>query len=134
MFQEKIAKIEKTFLGTEDHGIMTAYLDVSYGGSNQGIGGYALDTPVHDGDGIFIERVGTAQGMEMIRNILKVCGVDSWERLVGRTIFVLFNDLYWSSQPVGIRSLPTENGGEFIFASVYSDEYVNYLREAGIEH
>ena len=62
-YRREIARIEKTFLGIEDHGIFTAVLHVSYGCSHQGIGTH------------FIKRVAG----RYIPAILKVCHVDSWE-------------------------------------------------------
>ncbi len=38
----KNAKIEKTTLGFEDHGIMTLFIYLDYGGSGQGFGGYGF--------------------------------------------------------------------------------------------
>lgn len=113
--KEVIAKIESTFLGIEDHGIFTAYLYVDYSrGSGQGIGGYSLD----DYDPERKERIGTGYGMEWIRRVLLACGVDSWEKLAGRTVFILkteAQDRIGSSGALGIRPLPTERGTEFIF-------------------
>ena len=61
---EKIAKIKESFLGYEDHGILTIYLRVEYGdGSSQSIGGYQLDF-----------RCGT-----WVKGILGATGVDEWE-------------------------------------------------------
>lgn len=82
----KNARIERTMLGTEDHGIFTSMLYVDYGGSGQGIGGYCLDTYIGErGKGM---RVGTRMGMAFIMRILEVVGVDSWERLIGAYIRV----------------------------------------------
>ena len=50
------AKIIGTSLGPLDRGILTAFLDLDYGGSQQGFGGYALDANKRKGTG----RVGTA--------------------------------------------------------------------------
>lgn len=102
-YQREIARIESTYLGYEDHGILTAYLHVTYGGAEQGIGGY--DLRPHNG----------AASARWIGWTLKACGVDSWERLKGRTIFVLTSD----RKPIGIEPLPTERGQRFIFADAF---------------
>lgn len=96
--KKELAKIESTFLGFEDHGILTAYVNVNYGSASQGIGGYDL----RDKAGPFIDR------------LLKACGVTSWEKLVGRTIYVLSE----GGRVVGICPLPTEPGTAFIFSEV----------------
>ena len=74
------ARIRSTHLGYEDHGIFTFLLDLDYGGAGQGFGTYALDE--HDGK----RRVGTASGMGIIIEILKVVGVEKWEDLPGKYV------------------------------------------------
>ena len=95
----RIARIESTSLGFEDHGILTAWLHVTYGGSSQGIGGFAL----------------THSAGSFIRGVLRACGVDKWEKLVGRTIYVLREDTSFQARAVGIEPLPTEDGERFLF-------------------
>jgi len=73
------AKIDKTMLGREDHGILTAFLYLDYGGFQQGFGGYTLDQ--YDKETKC--RIGTAFGTEFIAQILKVLEVSSWEQLPG---------------------------------------------------
>jgi hypothetical protein len=119
---EQIGKITSTYLGIEDHGIMTCYLNMDLGSSVQGVGGYGLDSPQRDENDEFIGRVGTAYGCEFIRRILKACGVDTWEKLPGRTVFVIRESDRWGSKVLGIKPLPTERGEEFLFASL--DEMV----------
>ena len=118
--QKEIAKIERTALGTEDHGIFTAHLFVNYGGSRQGIGGYALDEWVgpRSSEG---RRVGTAYGMEFVARIIRACGVRSWEEVAGRTIFVLRESDQWNAKVLGIENLPTEPGERFVFEDLLSE-------------
>ena len=118
---EKIAKIRSTHLGYEDHGIFTAWLDVDYGGSGQGVGMYCLDEPIHDDEGKFVGRVGTKGGMDFIIGIVKACGVETWEKVAGRTILVLTESDDWNAKVVGIKPLPTERGETLIFADVFSE-------------
>lgn len=84
------AKIDKTMLGTEDHGIFTAWIYVSGSGWCQGFGGFSLDAPRWSGganrQGKFLGRVGTAYGMEFIRRVLDVLEIPSWERLPGQPV------------------------------------------------
>lgn len=81
------AAITSTMLGIEDHGIMSFYLYLDYGGSGQGAGGWSLDTPVKIGN-TFLRRVGTAEGLSLIMKILDVVGVGKWEDLKGKHIRV----------------------------------------------
>ena len=83
----KNARIESTMLGTEDHGIFTAYVMLDYGGSGQGFGGYALDTWVGPRDGTGARR-GTAYGMQWVIEVCRVVGVTKWEDLKGKHVRV----------------------------------------------
>lgn len=68
------AKIDSTWLGYEDHGILSAMIIVDYGdGGHQGFGGYSLGG---DAMSIFVE------------NTLKVVGVESWEELKDKYVRV----------------------------------------------
>jgi hypothetical protein len=69
--QIKNAQISDTMLGFEDHGIMTALVSLDFGGASQGFGGYAL---------------GGAFGVEFIKKVLRVVGVDHWEQLQGQHV------------------------------------------------
>lgn len=82
------AKIESTILGYEDHGIMTLWLHLTYGGSGQGFGGYALDKWIETSK----KRVGTGLGLDMIGEILQIADVDQWEKLPGRYVRVHLED------------------------------------------
>jgi hypothetical protein len=117
---QHIAKIESTNLGYEDHAILTAMLFVDYGGSGQGVGGYSLDEPIRDGDR-FVGRRGTDFGMEFVARIIRACGVDTWEKVKGRTIYVLKDGDGWDARPVGIENLPTERGERFLFADLVAE-------------
>lgn len=76
------ARIGGTFLGREDHGILTAYVTLEGGGWGQGFGGYALDTWSEKAK----RRVGTAFGLDFIDGVLRVVGVESWEALTGKYV------------------------------------------------
>ena len=78
--KEKNAVIESTMLGIEDHGIMTCFLYLDYGGTCQGFGGYSLDVFDKNKD----KRIGTAWGTEFVRRVLETIEVDSWEKLKGK--------------------------------------------------
>lgn len=82
MSEQKNATITGTMLGREDHGIMTCFVYLDYGGVSQGFGGYALDAPVHI-NGEFQGRVGTMFGCEFICRLLETLDVESWEKLPG---------------------------------------------------
>ena len=79
------AKITKTMLGIEEHGILTCSLTLDYGSSFQSFGGYALDERIkimHK----FSHREGTKIGMIFIQKLMEVVGVRSWEELEGQHV------------------------------------------------
>jgi hypothetical protein len=120
--KRRVAKIESTTLGYEDHGIFTVYLHVSYGsGLHQSVGGYALDEYMGErGKG---RRVGTAYGMEFIARVMNACGVNRWEDLPGRTVYVLTDESRpagFGGTAVGIEPLETEPGKPFLFEDLRS--------------
>lgn len=118
--EKRIAKIENTHLG-EDHGVLTAYLFVDYGeGGKQGIGGYSLDRYNRETE----QRVGTAYGCEFIRRLMLACGVSTWEKLSGRTVYAICNRAEpagFGHKVIGIEPLPTEPGEPFIFSELAAE-------------
>jgi hypothetical protein len=79
--ETKNAKITSTMLGLEGHGIMTFFLYLDYEGSVQGAGGYSLiSSDIHKDKNAF--------GIAIIKEILKVVGVDKWEDLKGEYVRV----------------------------------------------
>lgn len=84
------AKIERTSLGYEDHGILTGMLYLDYGWGGQGFGGYSLDRrAVKDAEGhqCGARRPSQACGL-WIQRVLEVVGVTHWEDLPGKFIRV----------------------------------------------
>ena len=75
------AKIESVSLGFEDHGILTCWLHLDYGGAGQGFGGYGFS---HDprGNG----HIGSPDLADYIIGILDTLEVDSWEKLPGKMV------------------------------------------------
>lgn len=77
------AKITSTFLGIEDHGIMTFSLGLHFDTYYQGYGGYALDREQINGT-----RIGMARGVIAIREVLNAVGVYKWEDLKDKYVRV----------------------------------------------
>lgn len=73
------AKIAATQLGYDDHGIVTAFLQLQWPGMGGGFGGYVLHSD-HPHSGL------TAFGMQYIRSVLDVVGVRTWEELAGKHV------------------------------------------------
>ena len=90
--QESNATITSATIGLDRGTLLSAWLNLDYGGTCQGFGGYCFDTPIKDKDGKFIRREGVAWGAEYIRRVLEVVGVERWDQLEGRNIRVLRED------------------------------------------
>lgn len=79
----KNAVIESVSLSSGDRGFLDCWLNLDYGGSGQGFGGYALYLPkswTH-------HRLESVAGHFLFR-VMEVAGVDNWDALKGRTIRV----------------------------------------------
>lgn len=111
----EIAKIRRARICWEGHGILTCMVDLDYGSSAQGCGGYSLDEPQHDDEGHFTGRVGTAYGMEWIARLMRAAGVDSFEKVEGRTVLVVRDGDGYNARVIGLKPLPMEPGEAFIF-------------------
>ena len=85
------AKITRTMLGREDHGIMTFMIFIEFGACGCGVGGYALDGY----DRETRTRVFSAKSMEAVSKILEVVGVDTWEQLPNK--YIRIKDNGWGS-------------------------------------
>lgn len=76
------AQIKSTFLGREDHGILTFYLECDSDGLCRNVGGYFLEFK----DKETRESIYDPRMMGVIAKILDVVGVKSWEELKGKYI------------------------------------------------
>jgi hypothetical protein len=76
------AKITNTFLGREDHNIMTFYITVEFSGGGCSYGGYSLD----EYDKSTRKRVCSQIAMQSIVEVIDTIGVNSWEELKGQYI------------------------------------------------
>lgn len=83
------AIIESTFLGYEDHGILTFMIGLKGAGFGIGFGNVALDQ-WSEKEG---RRVAHPKSMDCIAQILEVVGVDRWEDLKGKHVRIASNGL-----------------------------------------
>lgn len=113
---KELARIKSASLEIRERGILNFWIHVDYEeGMSQGIGGYALDTYDKDKD----DRVGTAAGCELIRQLLLVLGVDDFSQMRGKTIWVLTEGEGLSMKPIGIQALRADGGKSLIFSNVF---------------
>ena len=99
-----LATIDSTHLGWEDHGIWTAMMQCSWESAGIGVGGWALDKPVKDTKE-HVTREGTAFGMDQVITICNTVGVNTWEKLKGSSVVVLFPKDDRGSRAVGIAGV-----------------------------
>ena len=116
----QIAKAERLFLGYEDHGILTCYVMFDGGGWGQASPGYGFD----EYDEETKKRVVISSfGLAFIARLLQAFGVDEWNKIKGRTIFVLRHATDPFGPIVGLHPLPTEKGERFVFNELREQFY-----------
>lgn len=80
------AIIKSARITSDDHGLLSAWLDLDYGSSGQGFGGYCLYLPDsfrHHKSSMEANFCG-----HFIWRVMEVAGVTDWSKLVGKTIRV----------------------------------------------
>jgi hypothetical protein len=89
--ETKNAIIKSATISNDDHGLLSAWLHLDFGGSGQGFGGYALYLPksfTHHNLG------GPNYAGHFIWRVMEIAEVSEWSKLVGKTIRVRGS---WSS-------------------------------------
>lgn len=110
LYQADLATIGSTFLGYEDHGMGTAYLNFEGPGWIQS--NLAVILSRRDE---YIQR-GLAIGFEFVLRVLDCVGCSNWESLVGKKVYALKCNT--SHNIEGILSLDCERF--LIFQEVYN--------------
>lgn len=82
--EERNAVIETATITNDDHGLLSAWLGLDYGGTSQGFGGYALYLPKDFSHSINQRNYAG----HFIWRCLEVVGVTEWAKLPGKTIRV----------------------------------------------
>jgi hypothetical protein len=101
----QLATIRRTTLGYEAHGILSSSLHCEWKGGGISVGGYCLDQP-KDRDGRDYSRMGTAYGLDFVIRTIETVGVESWEKLTGSSVIVLFTEPNsWGSMASGIAGI-----------------------------
>ena len=82
--EKELGIIESTQLGFGDHGIFTFCINFDFGSSGQGFGGIGLN----DYDKEKKKRIGSVFGGTVIMRILEAVGVEWWDDLIGKEMWV----------------------------------------------
>lgn len=83
MSEVKNAVIKSAEITSDDHGLLSAWLYLDYGGSGQGFGGYALYLP----KSFSHHKINSPAG-HFIWRCMEIAGVVRWSELAGKTIRV----------------------------------------------
>ena len=84
MITERNAIIKSARISNDDHGLLSAWLDLDYGGSGQGFGGFALYLPAS-----FTHSTNQRNyAGHFIWRCMEIAQVDEWSKLTGKTIRV----------------------------------------------
>lgn len=122
--KEKLAKVTKASLEIKERGILNFWIFVDYDdGLSQGVGGICLDTY----DEKRKERVGTAYGCEMIRQLLLLFNVNCFSEMKGKTIYVIGEGEGLSFKPIGIR-IPFKHENKTL---IFEDVLKNFEQTKG---
>jgi hypothetical protein len=83
MIETKNAIIESVEITSDEHGCLSAWLYLDYGGSGQGFGGYALYLP----KSFTYHKLESVAG-HFIYRCMEIAGVTEWSKMKGKTIRV----------------------------------------------
>ncbi|HDZ27037.1 hypothetical protein LCGC14_1009410 [marine sediment metagenome] len=82
--ETKNAIIEGAIITNDDHGCLTAWLHLGYGGSGQGFGGHSLYLP----KSFKHHKVDSGYAGHFIWRVMEIADVSEWGKLKGKTIRV----------------------------------------------
>lgn len=82
MARESNAIIKSARITNDDHGLLSAWLDLDYGGTGQGFGGYALYLPKSFSHSTNQKNFAG----HFIWRVMEIAGVTEWQNLPGKTI------------------------------------------------
>ncbi|MHC5536844.1 hypothetical protein ACYOEI_01060 [Singulisphaera rosea] len=91
------AVIERAVINDAERGMLTAWLQLNYGGTGQGFGGYALYLPKTYSH----HKVESPAG-HFIWRCMEIAGVTSWDAIAGKTIRVKLDKPGFGGSILGI--------------------------------
>lgn len=116
---KQLAKITSAKLEIQERQSLNFWIFVDYEeGCSQGIGGICLDNY----DQLSKQRIGTAYGCEMIRQLLLTLNVNDFSEMKGKHIWVYGEGSNFNFKPLGISGLQTDSKDQIkplIFSEIY---------------
>lgn len=106
----QLGKVKSIFFGREGHGILSFMIDIDFGGTGQGFGGYCLDTYCKEKN----RRMGHASGTDLVLRLLDLFAVDELNSIVGRYVYALRDNDSWNSRIIGLRMPEVDDSREFL--------------------
>lgn len=121
----RLAKVSRASLEIQERGILNFWIYVDYEeGCSQGVGGIVLDDYNKD----LKERVGTAAGCELIRQLLLLFKVNDFSEMKGKYIWVVGEGDGFSFNPKGLKALNVDKPGE-VKEVIFKDIFDKFMEE-----
>lgn len=112
MSRKELGKVKSVKLAREGHGILTCFVTLDFGGTEQGFGGVALDVY----EKVAKIRKGTAAGMDWIVRLLRLFDADSLDSIVGKTVWAIYKKQGWNEPIIGLETPEFDGGRTFMTA------------------
>lgn len=88
---------------TIEHGVLSGWVYLDYGGAGQGFGGYCLYNPE-------AKRDPTADiGGQWVKSIMDVVGVEKWDNLKGKPVRAIMEDASYGALVIGIANFVSDD-------------------------
>ncbi len=108
MTEKELGKVDDVELYIEDHGLLTIFVHIDFGGTHQGFGGFCLDTYNEKTE----RREGFAGGTDFILRLLQLFGVDRLEKIKGKPVYAIRDEDH--SQILGLETPEFDGGKKFM--------------------